>query len=234
MALGGVVGQSAGEAGELCGVQHPDRDGGAVTPAVPLGVLNRVAECMAVVEDLAKACLAEVVGHDLGLHVDRELDGATELLGRGVHSASRVCFDDVEDLRRPDEPGLHDLGEARRRLVRAEAGELVEVADHRTRRPEGTDEVLALRRVHPGLASDGGVDESEHRGRHLDELHAAEPGGRHETGEVGDRAAAVSDDRVAACEISLTHDLPAEGRDFDALALLRIRDLGEQHIARPV
>ena len=43
---------------QLGGEHHPDRDRRAVPPLVALGVLDRVAEGVAVVEDLAQALLA--------------------------------------------------------------------------------------------------------------------------------------------------------------------------------
>ena len=73
--------------------------------------------------------------------------------------------------------------------------EQVEVAEHRARRPEGADEVLALGGVDAGLAADGGVDHAEHRRRHLHDLDAAQPGRGDEAGEVGDRSPAEADRR---------------------------------------
>src|SRR5690606_4414509 len=95
-------------------------------------------------------------------------------------------------------------------------------------------EVLTLCGVDACLSTDGGIDEAEHGGGHLHDLHAAQPGGGHETGEVGHCAAAVADDRVCAGEVGLPHDLPAERGDFDALALFGIRYFGQQHLARPL
>ena len=74
MALGGGIRKPAGEPRQLGGEDHADRDRGAVAPAVALGVLDRVAERVAVVEDLAQARLAQVLAHDARLHLDRELD----------------------------------------------------------------------------------------------------------------------------------------------------------------
>ena len=71
----------------------------------------------------------------------------------------------------------------------------------------------------------------EHRRGHLHDLHAAQPRRRDESGQVGHRSPAEADDRVRAREVGLAHDLPAERRDLDALALLGVRDLREQHLA---
>ena len=138
-----------------------DRDRGAVAPLVALGVLDRVAQRVPVVEDLAQALLGEVLADDVGLHPDGQLDHATEL-GRGrVGRDIRVGLDDVEDLGVAD-AGLHDLGEPGEDLVLRQRVEQLEVAQHRGRRVEDAHEVLALVRVDAGLAADRGVDHAEH------------------------------------------------------------------------
>src|SRR5690606_6181318 len=146
-----------GQTRYLGGEEHAHRDRGTMTPAVTFGVFDRVTERVAVIENLALAGLAEILRDDARLHIDGEFDGATELIRRRVDCASGVGFDDVEDLRSPDEPCLDDLSESCCRLVRTETAELVEVADHGARGPESTDEVLALVRVHSGLTADRGI-----------------------------------------------------------------------------
>ena len=111
-------------------------------------MLDRVAECVAVVQDLPQPLLGEVLADDAGLHGDRKLDRAPELRGRRVGRGIHVGLDDVEDLGLGDEAGLHDLGVSGQDLVLRQGVEGVEVAQHGTRRVERADEVLAL----------GGVD----------------------------------------------------------------------------
>ena len=89
MPVDDLVAEPAGEAAELGGEHHADRDGRAVPPLVALGVLDRVAEGVAVVEDLAQALLGEVLGDDVGLHPDREFDDAAELGRRRIGRARR-------------------------------------------------------------------------------------------------------------------------------------------------
>ena len=57
-----------------------------------------------------------------------------------------------------------------------------------------------MRRVDPGLASDRGVHRRQQRGGDGDEWHAPEVGRGHETGQVGDDAAAEPDDQGVAAE----------------------------------
>ena len=150
---------------------------------------------------------------------------------RGSTAVSGSASIELEDLGRPDESGLDDLGVSGDQLVARERVEQVEVAHHGAGRPERSDEVLALGRVHARLAADGRVDHAEHGRRHLHDLDAAQPGRRHEAGEVGDRSPAEADHGVGAGEVGLAHHLPAERGDLDPLALLGIRDLGEEHLA---
>ena len=127
-------------------------------------------------------------------------------------------------------PYLTTSAKPARSLVARKRRERIQIADHRGRRVEGADQVLPLGGVDAGLASDGGIHHPEQRRRDLDELHAAQPRGRHESGEVGDGASAEADDGVRPGEVGLAHDPPQERRHLDALGRLRIRDLGEQHL----
>ena len=125
---------------------------------------------------------------------DRELDRAAELRassGRSRASTSASMMSRISGS--ADEAGLHDLGEAGEDLVARQRVEQVEVAQHRARRVERADEVLALGGVDAGLAADRGVDHAEHRRRHLDDVDAAQPGRGDEAGEVGRRSPAEAD-----------------------------------------
>jgi hypothetical protein len=59
-----------------------------VAPLVPLGVLDRVAERVPVVEHLAQPGLAQVLADDARLHLDRQLDAAAERGDCGSTAAS--------------------------------------------------------------------------------------------------------------------------------------------------
>ena len=77
----------------------PTRHRGAVPPLVSLGVLDRVAERVTVVEDLAQARLLEVLADDAGLDADRKFDHAAGTRRCvGSVAAVDVGLDDVEDL----------------------------------------------------------------------------------------------------------------------------------------
>ena len=55
---------------------------------------------------------------------------------------------------------------------------------------EGTDKVLAMRRIDAGLAADGAVDLGEQAGGDLHEVHAAQQDRRREAGQVADHTTA--------------------------------------------
>jgi hypothetical protein len=100
-----------------------------------------------------------------------------------------------------------------------------QVHQHGARLVEDADQVLAGLGVDTGLAADGRVDHPEQGGRHVDQPDAPHPGGRDETGQVGDRAAAEPDDRAPPVQADAAEDLPAEAGDGQRLAVLRVRDL---------
>ena len=74
------------------------------------------------------------------------------------------------------------------------------IGDHRRRRMERADQVLALRRVHAGLAAHRRVQHGEQRGRHLEVRDAAQVRRGDEPGEVARDAAAERDDAAVAPE----------------------------------
>ena len=86
------------EPAELGGEDHADRDGVAVPPAVVLDLLDRVAERVAVVEDLAQPRpRAGRARHDVGLHRDRALDQLAGVRPAAGRRAGRVGLDQLED-----------------------------------------------------------------------------------------------------------------------------------------
>ena len=103
-------------------------------------------------------------------------------------------------------------------------------AEHRGRRPECADQVLTLGGVDAGLTAHGGVHHAQQGGRNVDNAHTAQPGCRHETGNVGDGAAAHRHDRVGAGEVVLAEHLPAERRHLVVLCLLGIGNLGAKRL----
>jgi hypothetical protein len=90
---------------------------------------------------------------------------------------------------------------------------------------ECADEVLARRRVDPGLAPNRGVDHREQRRGHVHDPHAAHPRRGDEAGEVGDGAAAEGHHDVAAAEADAPAHLPAIAGDRERLAVLGVRHL---------
>ena len=202
----------------------PDGDGSAVAPGVTLHEFDGVAQGVAVVEDLAQAGFLQVLGDDAGFDGDGALDELTQDVGAGIRDGLRILLHEVKDGGIGDEAALDDLRHAGDDLVLGQGVQRVQVGEHGGGRVEGAHEVLAFGRVDPGLAAHGRVDHAEEAGGHVDDLDAAQPGGGHETGEVGDGAAADGDHGIGAGEIVLSQHLPAEGGHLDVLAFLGVRD----------
>ena len=75
------------------------------------------------------------------------------------------------------------------------------VRQHQPRLVEGADEVLALRRVDPGLAADRAVDLGEERRRKLHEADAPAQDRGGEAGEITDHPAAEGHHQVVAADL---------------------------------
>src|SRR5262249_6646642 len=95
---------------------------------------------------------------------------------------------------------------------------------------EDTEQVLALRVVHRGLAADRSVDLRQERGGHLDHREAAEEGRTREAAEVPDDPAAERDERRAALDACLEEAIVHQREPGEALVLLAIGNLDDHGI----
>ena len=218
----------AGGQGQLRGVDHAHRNGRAVTPLVAFVTLNRVGEGVAVVQNLATAGFAQVLGDNLRLHAHAAFNEFTHHGGLRVAYGVRVRLDQVKDFGVCDEAALDDLTHAGQQLVLRQGAQGADLAEHGGGRPERADQVLTLGGVDASLAAHGSVHHAEQGGRNVDDAHAAQPGCRDEAGNVGNGAAAHGDDRVGAGEVVLTEHLPAERRHLVVLCLLSVWDFGAE------
>jgi hypothetical protein len=96
----------------------------------------------------------------------------------------------LEEQRVTDGAVLDYLGQPGAQLAHRQAAQGGGVGDDRARRVEGADQVLALRDVHGGLATDRGVHHRQQRGGQLHAVHAPHPARRGEAGQVADHATA--------------------------------------------
>jgi hypothetical protein len=166
---------------------------------VACGRLDRVADGVPEVEDLAAAAVALVLGDDRKLEAcageDRALVGRRRrLLGeRGPFRG-----DAFPQRTSREQRGLQDLDPARVQLGRGQRAQRVRVHHHGGRLVVGADVVLGLGEIDPGLAPVGGVHLGHERGGHLHDGHPALVGGRAEAREVADDPAAERDQVVGA------------------------------------
>ena len=199
-----------------------------MTPLVAFVALNGVGQGVAVVQNLAAAGLAQVLGDNLRLHAHAALNELAHHGGLRIAHGLRVCLNQVENLGVCDEAALDDLTHAGQQLVLGQGAQGANLAEHRGGRPERADQVLTLGGVDAGLTAHGGVHHAEQGGRNVHHAHAAQPGCRDEAGNVGNGAAAHGDDCVGAGEVVLTEHLPAERRHLVVLCLLSVRDFGAE------
>ncbi len=106
----------------------------------------------------------------------------------------------------------------------------IEVDDDARGQVEGPNQVLPFQ-VDAGLASDRGVDRTEHRCRHHDRFDTSQPGGGNEAGHVGRGPTAHSDDGVVPAERNLGQPAVRLLDRRHGLGLVSIRDV--HHRRRP-
>ena len=167
-------------------------------PAIADLRLQRVAEGVAEVQQGAAArrpLLPLIVAHDLGLEGAGAQDGLRLDVPVAVGQRRAVLLAPFEEHRVADQPGLHHLRIAGPQLAPVQRAERAGVGQHQARLVEGADQVLALRRVDPGLAAHAAVHLGQQRRRHLDEGQAAQRGRGGETREVANHPAAQRDHR---------------------------------------
>ena len=99
---------------------------------------------------------------------------------------------------------------------------------------ERADQVLSRVGVDAGLAADRGVDHAQQRGGHVHDVHAAQPGGGGESGDVGGRSPAEADDRVLAANADAAQHFPDEPEDWQLFAGFGVGDLDAVCIDAPV
>ena len=104
----------------------------------------------------------------------------------------------IEQRAARDDAVLDDFVQAGAELAAGKRGEELRVDDHGRRLMIGADEILARGVVDADFSADRAVDLREERRRDLDDGHAAEVGGRGESGDVADDPSAHGDDRRRA------------------------------------
>ena len=167
--------------------------------AIPGGGFHRMPQGVAEVERdpaAGRAALAFIGEHDLHLGPGaafHELghDAPVESAGARPRAIGRtVAFQQLEQALVAEGGHLHGLAQRRTTLALGQRSQGGDIDDDRGRLVERPDEVLALRQVHRGLATDRGIDLGDKRGRDVDDRDAAQVRGREEAGGVAERPAA--------------------------------------------
>ena len=214
---------------------HPHGDGLPVRPArIRVDPLERVAQCVAVVQDQARPLVALVGGDGLGLGPDAPRDEILEDPGIAGPDPLDASLQRLQDGRVDRQPVLRHLGQPGPVLAVRKRRQRPDVREHHDRLVERPDQVLALGQIHRRLAADGGVDLRGERRRDLQDGEPAHVGGRHEPGQVSHHAAAQRHQHVAAVHL-LVRQLPVQHLgDLQRLRLLTLRDgQGDHGEARP-
>ena len=161
---------------------------------------QRMAKGVAEIEQRALAGLALVAGDDRGL---RAAGGGDGMLARGAagKDVGVVFFQPGEKRLVAEHAVFCHFGIAGAELARRQRVEHGGVGDHQNRLVECAEQILALRRIDPGLAADGGIHLRQQRGRHLHEIDAAAQDRGRKAGEIADHAAAERNDEIVALDL---------------------------------
>ncbi|MNV21260.1 hypothetical protein D3C71_1121910 [compost metagenome] len=96
----------------------------------------------------------------------------------------------LEEQRVADGAVLDHLGQAGAQLARGQGAQRGGIGDHRARRMERADQILAFGDVHRGLATHRGIHHRQQRGGQLHAVHPAHPAGGGKPGQVAGHAPA--------------------------------------------
>ncbi|QTK81333.1 Hypothetical protein AT6N2_L0403 [Agrobacterium tumefaciens] len=211
--------------GELVGQHHADGDAFAVHQprAIVIGCrFQRVTEGMAEIQKGAHAIFL-LVGHDnicLRLATRRNRLNASGAAGADFVP---VLFQPEEEIRLVDQTVLDDFGVAGAELARTERIEHRRIGQDQIRLVKNTEKVLAVAAVDAGLATDGGIDLRQKRGRYLHEADAAAHNACRKTSEIADHAAAQRDHRIVALHACSENCIADRHEMLEALGLFTCR-----------
>lgn len=196
----GVARRDAAESGgKPGGGEHAPGDGFAVEEAAVVGGdFECMGECVAEVEDLARAGFAFVFRDDGSFGGD----GLRDDLGDGGGIAAEECVETALEERKGRagaNDGIFDeFVEAGAVFARGKCAESVGIGDDEARWVKGADEIFAFGEIDAGFAADGAIDLGEKSGGDMDESDAAEVSGGDEAGDIADNATAEGDEERVA------------------------------------
>ena len=163
------------ELGQAAGVEHADRNGLAVEQlAVPGQRFERVAECVAVVEDGSHAgSLVFVLLDDTRFQLAAARDDLPQHGRVARVDCLGVLFEKRKEFRVENDTVFNDLSQARAIVAIGQRREHAGVDEHAERLVKRADQVLRRGMIDANLATDRTVDVGQQRRRHLEERDPA-------------------------------------------------------------
>ncbi len=168
------------------------------------------------VQRRAPAALVRIFGDDASFHGD----GALELVDPAERRPRQILS---PQLRVVDDAVLDRLGQAGAHLGGRQGRERQRIRHDQGRRMESADQILALRQIDPGFATQARVNHGEQRRRDVDPAQAAHVSRRREASHVADHAAADRHDQAAPVETQLEEALINQAHRVERLVLLATR-----------
>ena len=188
---------------DIRGADHTDCDGFTVAIFLIIGLLlERVRNGVTEVENAAEPALLLVLADDVGFNLAGAGDDVFERVIVERENLIGVSFEITKKIGVRYHAVFDDFPESRGNLARRQCLQKIEVGKDGARLIESADEIFAERVINGDLASDGGVDLSEQRGRDLNERHAAEESSGDEAGKIADDASSEREDRRLSIELT--------------------------------
>src|SRR6056297_4314571 len=187
---------------EAEGLRHAQSHGLAMNQTggiITRHALQGMAESMAEIEQRPLAGLAFVARHDRRLGPAGDFHGVLAL-GPATIYPRPVGLAPGKEVGITDQAVFDRLGITGTDFAQGQRIQQAGIGEHQARLVEGADQILALRRVDPGLAADGGIDLGEQARRHLNEADAAPHDRGGESGEITHHTAAERDHEIPALD----------------------------------
>src|SRR5436190_9807066 len=137
--------------------------------AVALRILDRVAECVAEVEQRALTRFSLVCAYDLRFDPAAFVNRMFKRMTIASHEARRIFFQPAEECGIANRAVFDHFRESRFELALRKRLQAIDVNQNRAWLPERADHVFAKRMVDPGLTPDRRIDLRKQRSGDLDE-----------------------------------------------------------------
>ena len=190
---------------------------------------QRVTESMAEIEKRPVTGFALVARNNGCLATAGFSDGLRPCRAAG-EDLLPVLFQPFEKIRAVDQAVFRNFGITGPEFTRAQRIENLRIGQNQLRLIKDTDEIFAMCRVDPGLATDRGIHLRQERGRHLHEIHTTPHDTGDEARKIANHTAAKCHDRVTALQPRRQYGIGDGFQRTEGFGLFTRRNNHRRHI----